>query len=49
MLSDSLSRLSRLCFKKSGQRKPNEYAMSRLSRLVPTVFNVNREEVGIIG
>ena len=39
---DNVSRLSRLRLKKSGQRKPNEYAMSRLSRLVPTVFNMYR-------
>ena len=43
-LSDSLSRLSRLGLKKSGQRNPNRYALSRLSRLVPTVFNMNRLE-----
>ena len=41
---DNLSRLSRLRLKKSGQRKPNRYAVSRLSRLVPTVFNMNRTE-----
>jgi len=39
---DNLSRLSRPRFKKSGQLQPNEYAVSRLSRLVPTVFNVYR-------
>lgn len=39
-----LSRLSRICFKKSGQRKPNEYRLSRLSRLVPSIFNVYLNE-----
>ena len=38
--ADNLSRLSRLRLKKSGQRKPNRYAVPRLSRLVPTIFNV---------
>ena len=42
---DTLSRLSRLRLKKSGQRKPNEYAVSRLSRLVPTVFNMYRHGI----
>ena len=46
---DNLSRLSRLRFKKSGQRKPNRYAMSRLSRLVPTIFNMNQMENSISG
>jgi hypothetical protein len=40
----TLSRLSRIYFKKSGQRKPNEYRLSRLSRLVPTIFNVYQNE-----
>ena len=35
----NLSQLSQLRFKKLGQRKPNEYAMSQLSQVVPTVFN----------
>lgn len=45
---DKLSRLSRLRLKKSGQRKPNRYAVSRLSRLVPTIFNMYRMKNSII-
>ena len=40
----NLSQLSQLCFKKLGQRKPNRYAVSQLSQLVPTVFNMYRKK-----
>jgi hypothetical protein len=40
----SLSRLSRLPPKKSGQSKPNRDAVSRVSRLVPTENNEVRAE-----
>ena len=39
---DTLSRLPRLLLKKSGQLTPNGGGLSRLSRLVPTVFNMYR-------
>jgi len=40
--ADNLPRLPRLRFKKSGQRKPNRYAMPRPPRPAPTIFNVCR-------
>ena len=43
----NLSRLPRLRLKKSGRRKPNKDAASRLPRLAPTVFSMYPQENGV--